>query len=433
MAVPATLPFPSALLGLALALLGLLLAALAQAADQALVRADRVRLREARAEGLGGRALLRLAERPELAAAGLPGLAALGPMLAAAGGLLAGLGSGAGWARGLGFSIAAALLTLVAAVYLPRAWAEARPEAAAQALAPFVVPLLWTLGRPLTALARLCGYRPALVARSIREDELRSLLDVDAEDGDSAIEEDEIEMMAGIMELGDTTVREIMVPRIDIVAIPRSATIEEALDRVIGAGHSRIPVYQDNIDNVVGLLYAKDLLSILRDQAQDRQTGIGSYLRQPHVVPESMPVKALLAGLRSAKVHLAVVVDEYGGTAGLVTIEDLLEQIVGDIQDEYDVEAPDVEQLDKDEGVFSGGMDVDDLNRILGTDLPADEAETLGGLVLSRLGRLPLPGERAHFPDAEIEVLGLEGRRIQRVRVSRLRPAEEAGGGEGAG
>lgn len=425
------LAFPALPLGLGLTLVGLVVAGLAQAMDQALASADRVRLREAQATDLGSLALARLLARPELAAAGLPGLAALGPMLAAAGGLLVGLGWGAGWPRALAVGGLSALATLVLAIYLPRAWAEARPEAAAQILAPLLAPLLWTLGLPLEGLARLCGYRPALVARSIREDELRSLLDVDAETGDTVIEEDEIEMMAGIMELGDTTVREIMVPRIDIVAIPLSATIEEALDRVIAAGHSRIPVYQDTIDNVVGLLYAKDLLSILRDQAQDRHTGIGPYLRLPHVVPESMPVKALLAALRSAKVHLAVVVDEYGGTAGLVTIEDLLEQIVGDIQDEYDVEAPDVEQLDQDVGVFSGGMDVDDLNRILGTALPNDEAETLGGLVLSRLGRLPLPGERAHFPDAEIEVLGLEGRRIQRVRVSRLRPAEAGADGGG--
>lgn len=416
------------LLGLAI---GLALTALTAAADAAFTRADRVRLREA-AGGRRGAALNRVLEHPGRNGAVLQGLSALGLMLSAAGAVLL-VGLGAGIPRLLLTGFLAALLTLALAIYLPRSRAEAHPERAAIALAPVVDLLVWTLGLPLHLLARLCGYQPVAYSRPIREDELRTLLDVDAESGETVIEEDEIEMMAGIMELGDTTVREIMVPRIDIIAVPLSATIEEALDTVIAAGHSRIPVYEDTIDNVVGLLYAKDLLEILRDQAQDRRTAIANYLRPPHVVPESMPVKALLAGFRAAKVHLAVVVDEYGGTAGLVTIEDLLEQIVGDIQDEYDVEDPDVELLTVDAGIFSGGMDVDDLNRILDIQLPSDEAETVGGLVLSCLGRLPQIGELARFPQAEIEVLSLEGRRIQRVRVSRLNNQESDGAEPAAG
>jgi CBS domain containing-hemolysin-like protein len=409
-------------LGLAV---GLALTALTAAGDAAFTRADRVRLREA-AGGRRGAALNRVLEHPGRNGAVLQGLSALGLMLSAAGAVLL-VGLGGGILRLLLTGFLAALFTLAVAIYLPRARAEAEPERAAIALAPVVDLLVWTLGLPLHLLARLCGYQPLAYSRPIREDELRTLLDVDAESGETVIEEDEIEMMAGIMELGDTTVREIMVPRIDIIAVPLSATIEEALDTVIAAGHSRIPVYEDTIDNVVGLLYAKDLLEILRDQAQDRRTAIANYLRPPHVVPESMPVKALLAGFRSARVHLAVVVDEYGGTAGLVTIEDLLEQIVGDIQDEYDVEDPDVEQLTVDAGIFSGGMDVDDLNRILDIQLPSDDADTVGGLVLSCLGRLPQIGELARFPQAEIEVLSLEGRRIQRVRVSRLKGPERDG------
>lgn len=416
------------LLGLAI---GLALTALTAAADAAFTRADRVRLREA-AGGRRGAALNRVLEHPGRNGAVLQGLSALGLMVSAAGAVLL-VGLGAGILRLLLTGFLAALLTLALAIYLPRARAEAHPERAAIALAPVVDLLVWTLGLPLHLLARLCGYQPVAYSRPIREDELRTLLDVDAESGETVIEEDEIEMMAGIMELGDTTVREIMVPRIDIIAVPLSATIEEALDTVIAAGHSRIPVFEDTIDNVVGLLYAKDLLEILRDQAQDRRTAIANYLRPPHVVPESMPVKALLAGFRAAKVHLAVVVDEYGGTAGLVTIEDLLEQIVGDIQDEYDVEDPDVELLTVDAGIFSGGMDVDDLNRILDIQLPSDEAETVGGLVLSCLGRLPQIGELARFPQAEIEVLSLEGRRIQRVRVSRLKNLETDGAESAAG
>ena len=406
--------------GLIGVIVGLLLTALTAAGDAAFTRADRVRLREAAASGLRGNALNRVLEHPGRNGAVLQGLSALGLMLSAAGAMLLVSGGGLGALKLLVTGFIAALATLALAIYLPRAWAEAHPDRAAIALAPVVDLLVWSLGLPLHVLARICGYQPLASSRPIREDELRTLLDVDAESGETVIEEDEIEMMAGIMELGDTSVREIMVPRIDIIAVPLSASIEVALDTVIAAGHSRIPVYQDTIDNVVGLLYAKDLLAILRDQAHERHTSIASHLRPPHVVPESMPVKALLAAFRSAKVHLAIVVDEYGGTAGLVTIEDLLEQIVGDIQDEYDVEDPDVEQLGTNTGVFNGGMDVDDLNRILDIDLPADEAETLGGLILSRLGHLPQIGECALFPAAEVEVLSLEGRRIQRVRVSRI-------------
>ena len=224
-------------------------------------------------------------------------------------------------------------------------------------------------------------------------------------------------MMAGIIELGDTKVREVMVPRIDIVAIPIDASLDDALDTILEAGHSRIPVYRETIDHVAGLLYAKDLLRAFR--ARDHKARIADYLREPHVVPESMLVKTLLAALRSAKIHMAIVVDEYGGTAGLVTIEDLIEEIVGEIEDEYDEETPRVERIGKDEGVFSGGLDIDDVNRLMDIRLPTDEVDTLAGLVLDRLGRVPESGERAIFDDAEIEVLGLDGRRIHRVKVTR--------------
>jgi CBS domain containing-hemolysin-like protein len=280
---------------------------------------------------------------------------------------------------------------------------------------------------PVSVLARI--LRPLLVALGLgerlgdvalpvgalrmREDELRVLANV----GDDAepIEEDEREMIAGIFGLGDTKVREVMVPRIDIVAIPLDATLDDALDTIIAAGHSRIPVHRESIDDIAGLLYAKDLLRAYRQR--DFEPDLGSMLRPAYFIPESKPVDELLEELQTRKVHMAVVVDEYGGTAGIVTIEDLIEEIVGEIQDEYDREEPRIELLNDDEGLFDAGVDIDDVNRLMDIDLPTDEVDTLAGLVFTSLGRVPDVGDRARFDAADIVVLAVVGRRIKRVRV----------------
>ena len=236
-------------------------------------------------------------------------------------------------------------------------------------------------------------------------------------------------MLAGIFELGDTRVREVMVPRLDVTALPRTATLDEALTTIIEAGHSRIPVYEETIDHVVGVLYAKDLLPSFRDRRFD--VAIADLLRPPYFVPESKPVDELLRELQRDRVHLAVVVDEYGGTAGLVSIEDVIEEIVGEIQDEYDQSEPiDVVDVDPALGVgtFRAGIDIDDVNRMLDIDLPSDaDVDTVGGLVYSQLGKVPVVGDRASFDDADVEVLRVSGRRVELVRVARRSAGEPAG------
>ena len=234
-------------------------------------------------------------------------------------------------------------------------------------------------------------------------------------------------MIAGIIELGDTRVREVMIPRIDIVAIPLDATLDDALDAIIGAGHSRIPVYRDSIDDIAGLLYAKDLLRPFR--TRDFEPDLPALLRECFFVPQSKPVDELLQELQSRKTHMAIVVDEYGGTAGLVTIEDLLEEIVGEIQDEYDHEEPRLQQVGDDELLCNAGVDIDDVNHLMGIELPTERVDTLAGLVFTELGRVPEVGDKAVFEDAEIEVLALAGRRIHRVRVVRRHPEGEADAG----
>ena len=252
--------------------------------------------------------------------------------------------------------------------------------------------------------------------RRAREEALRAF--VTSENGEDSREEESLEMMAGVMSLGDTLVREVMVPRTNITSIPVDSSLDDALDVIIDAGHSRIPVYEGTVDDIRGVLYAKDLFKPFRERAFD--VSVESVMRTPTFVPETKSADELLQELQVSQVHIAVVIDEHGGTAGIVTIEDLLEEIVGEIQDEYDEEEPEVEHVDTEsgEGVFKAAVDIDDVNRLLGVDLPSDgDVDTLGGLVFSQLGKVPDVGDRAVFDGAEIEVLDVSGRKVERVRV----------------
>jgi CBS domain containing-hemolysin-like protein len=254
----------------------------------------------------------------------------------------------------------------------------------------------------------------------IIEEEIKTLVDAGEEGG--FIEEEEKEMIYSIFEFGDTLAREVMVPRIDMVSVSVTTSIADALDVVIQAGHSRIPVYEETIDNIVGMLYAKDLLRYWRNDAQNLK--LRDVLRSVYYIPETKKVDELLQELQQRKVHIAIVVDEYGGTAGLVTIEDILEEIVGEIQDEYDSEEAIMEMVSEDEIIFTGRMDLDDVNHIMTLELPTDHADTIGGLVYSHLGRVPVVGDQVRIRNVEITVLSVVKRQIKKVKVVRL-PVEE--------
>jgi len=254
----------------------------------------------------------------------------------------------------------------------------------------------------------------------IIEEEIKTLVDAGEEGG--FIEEEEKEMIYSIFEFGDTLAREVMVPRIDMVAIEVNTSVLDALDVVLKAGHSRIPVYQETIDNIVGILYAKDLLQYWRDDTSSPE--LRNMLRNVYYIPETKKVDELLQELQQRKVHIALVVDEYGGTAGLVTIEDILEEIVGEIQDEYDSEEAFMEVINNDKIVFNGRMDLDDVNHIMDLELPTDRSDTLGGLVYSNLGRVPVVGDKVRIENVEITVLSVMRRQIKKVKVVRL-PVEK--------
>lgn len=286
----------------------------------------------------------------------------------------------------------------------------------AHALAPVLRLLQWISGK----------FAAPFVGRSsttlVTEEEIKLLVDAGSEGG--AIEDEEKEMIYSIFQFGDTLAREVMVPRIDMVALEINTPLHEALNTIVEAGHSRIPVYEESIDHIRGVLYAKDLLVMWRDGQMDRP--IRDLLRPAHFVPESKKAADLLADLQQRKIHLVIVVDEYGGTAGLVTLEDLLEEIVGEIRDEYDQNEEEVyQQIGDNEYLFDAGIDLDDLNRLLDTDLPTDESDTLGGYVFSKLGRVPVEGERIDEDRLQMEVVSVDDRRIRKIRLVRVTPPDQ--------
>jgi CBS domain containing-hemolysin-like protein len=286
-----------------------------------------------------------------------------------------------------------------------------------------VMPLVRLMVWLSNVISRLFGAQPRGDMPFVTEEEIKTLVDAGEEEG--VIQEEEKEMIFSIFDLEDTLAREVMVPRIDVVALHVRTPMLEALDTIMKAGHSRIPVYEETIDNVQGLLYAKDLLPYLREGRSD--VPLSSILRQAYFIPETKKASDLLPDLQQRRVQMAVVVDEYGGVAGLVTIEDLLEEIVGEIQDEYDTEEPFVEFISDNEYVFDARVDLDDLNRLMDVALPTDDSDTLGGFIYAALGKVPAVGDQVAFKDMGFTVESVAGRRIKKVRVERhaLPEAEE--------
>lgn len=287
-------------------------------------------------------------------------------------------------------------------------------------------PVIFVLGGLVAAIMSTLGQggynKPAPV---ITEEELREIVNVSEAEG--VLEEEEHDMIRGIFEFGETTVGEVKVPRVDMVALPVDTPLLEALDAILQQGHSRIPIYEENIDNIVGVLYDKDLLKYIRVNQHD--VNLRDVVRPALYVPESKRVDELFRELQQKKIHIAIVLDEYGGTDGLVTLEDLLEEIVGEIQDETDREEPLLEQVDDHTYDVSAMMDMEQLNDLLQLSLPINGVETLGGFVYEQVGEVPTEGAVVNVDGITIEVLEVEGRRIRVLRVSRTAvPSEKDAG-----
>lgn len=318
------------------------------------------------------------------------------------------------------------VLLLVIGEVTPKNLAKNRPEA----LGLRVVVPAWYLTRALHPLVRALRatssglVRPFGVDLLVREgppitrDQFLSLIEVAEERG--AITTQFADMMRRILALDQTTADEVMVPRTDIRAIEVNTSIQEAIDFVVRDGHSRYPVYRERLDQVIGILHAKDLL--VHARAGSAQTSLASLLRPVIFVPTTKPVSALLREFQQERAHMAVVVDEYGGVAGLVTLEDVLEEIVGEIEDEYDRRRQRtlIRRLSPGEALVDGGAEIKRVNRTLGLSLPEEEAVTIAGLVLKTLGDIPDPGTKLRFGTVELTVEEATEREIQTVRVTIL-------------
>ncbi|MDP8904316.1 MAG: hemolysin family protein [Chloroflexota bacterium] len=315
------------------------------------------------------------------------------------------------------------LFTIVFGELVPKSVALAHAERLALILAlPLDVlgrvlsPLVWLLTTLTGAITRIFGISDQPQERMTAE-ELMILVERGGEQG--IIEAEEKQMIGAVLELGQQRVHEVMVPRIDIVALPASTSLDDIVQTIVAGGHSRIPVYEDTIDNIIGILYAKDLLPYL---ARGEQPQVTSILRTPLFVPESISVDDLLHSLQRRKVHIAIVLDEYGGTAGLVTIEDLIEEIVGEIQDEYDVEEPLIEPISESEARVDGRTSVDDLAEHFGIELNGADREqydTVGGLVYHEIGGVPNVGDVVEVDGLTLTVEATDGRRVGKVLVAR--------------
>lgn len=277
------------------------------------------------------------------------------------------------------------------------------------------------LFRPLTLLVmRFLGSSPAMQRQlgSVTEDELKNWVETDQPEG--GLEQGERKMIYSIFQFSDTLCREVMVPRIDLFALDVNSSLPDAIQAVVRYGHSRIPVYEDVIDNLLGILYAKDLLRVTQGVIKDKENVIRSLLRPAYFVPEAKKVDALLREMQSNRVHIAVVVDEYGGIAGLVTLEDIVEEIVGEIRDEYDQGEELLYQvINPDEMLFQGKIGIDDLNDLLGTHLSKEVSDTLAGFVYSEIGRVPVGNEELKVGEWALVVEQVSGRRIRKVRAKR--------------
>ena len=263
---------------------------------------------------------------------------------------------------------------------------------------------------------------PAPVAAQMTEDELKTWVESEQEEG--GLEREERQMIYSIFQFGETLTREIMVPRMDVLAFEVTTSLTQAAKAFTQSGHSRVPVYENDIDNIIGLLYAKDLLHVV--QKGRKRASLRELLRPAYFVPDTKKADALLTEMQSQRIHMAIVVDEYGGVAGLVTLEDIIEEIIGEIQDEYDSGEEDLVQQDgPGDYVFLGRIDLDDFNEVMDSQVPKGESDTLAGFLYDHFGRVPHDGESFQTEGLLITIEQVIGRRIRRVRAQKLSSIKE--------
>jgi len=316
--------------------------------------------------------------------------------------------------------IAMIAIIVVLGELIPKTYGSLRAEPVALWVARSVqrlTRLLYPVTRVLTAITRTffpaVGGAVEYRGQQMTPEQIRAAAELGLENGQVTPEETEI--LDSVLELTQTTAREVMVPRVDVVALPATATMDEVVDTALSSGYSRIPVYEEDIDHIVGVLYVHDLLATPHEQWHDLK--LRDIVRKPLLAPESKPVDELLWMMCERSTHLAVLIDEFGSTAGLATIEDILEELVGEIEDEHDLPEQEIELLSPTEAMVDGKTHIEDINEVLGTDLPEDEYETVAGLVSAIAGHIPKPGDVVRCGKVKFIIQEGDEQQIERLRV----------------
>ena len=320
--------------------------------------------------------------------------------------------------------LASTLVIVFFAKLAPKGIASRNPDRIALAVAAplqLVMKLLSPLSRLLAATADLAagpGPQGMSCTAVVTEEDIKALINLGEERG--SLKEEERELLHKVFEFGDTLASESMRPRTEIVSVPSSVTLQEVLALVSEFGYSRYPVIEDTVDTVIGILYIKDILVAMASAEVKREDGIQRFVRPAYFIPENKRVSELLSEMQRDRFQIAIVIDEYGGTSGLVTLEDLIEEIVGSIHDELEAEEKDVQIVDEKNFVVSGQSALDEVNELLDTNLQSTDFNTVGGFVFGLFGRMPKVGEQLRYRSLKLEVLELEGRKISKVKVTKL-------------
>jgi putative hemolysin len=413
---------PEVIAGAGLIVAAILAMGFAAGAETALERSSRARLAALAGEGQrGARRLAGNGADPERFLGALTTVRALAAGILVSAAALVGAdkwGPAGAFLSGTGAAAVSALVQMTAGNVASR-----HPELAAVKLS---VPIraIHAVAGPLAMLLSLPGR---LVARSIRavtrdgQSELLAL--VEREEASGGVREAETRMIRRVFALEEKTAREIMVPRIDMAVADIDESVLDVARLVTERGYSRIPVFREKIDDIAGVVFAKDLLRVVTNGA--RQRTLAELMRPVYFIPESKRLDELLTEMQTRRVHIAIVVDEYGGTAGLVTMEDLIEEIVGEIEDEYDIAGPRTEVISEDAAIVDGAVATETLHDLFGLDVDSENFDTIGGFVMHHLGRLPAPGDSFVTDNLRFEVLSVRGRRVGQVRVERESAEEQ--------
>lgn len=328
-----------------------------------------------------------------------------------------------------GVVIATVIMTLLTVVFgelAPKTFAVTHSEGVSLALAKpmeiyirLISPLVWVFNKSSNLIIRLFGVKERPISQLLTEEEMKTMISMGEEEG--TLQEEEKKMLHKVFEFGDKRVSEVMVPRTEIVAIPEDAEVSQVLELVSKEGYSRYPVIKDTVDNITGILYVKDILRRMAEEEITPMTPITKFIREAYYIPESKMVTVLLDEMQKNKFQIAIVVDEHGGTAGLITLEDIIEEIVGGLQDEFEsIEAEkEVEIVDEKTFVVSGSTGLDEINDLIGADLKCEEFHTISGFLFGLFGRLPKVGEQLRYHNLGFLILEMDGKKIEKVRITK--------------